>query len=66
MVVAKNGYLHQIGYTQRYCLGVNHHQIPVNRSHCPFLNMYHRDGQMHVDGNHGSTLGYGPNSYGEW
>ena len=31
-----------------------------------FLNMYHRDGQMRVDGNHGSTLGYEPNSYGEW
>ena len=41
-------------------------QIPVNRSRCPFLNMYHRDGQMRVDGNHGSTLGYEPNSYGEW
>ena len=27
---------------------------------------YHRDGQMRVDGNHGGTLGYEPNSYGEW
>ena len=25
-----------------------------------------RDGAMRVDGNHGSTLGYEPNSYGEW
>jgi catalase len=31
---------------------------------CPFHN-YHRDGAMRVDGNHGSTLGYEPNSYGE-
>jgi catalase len=28
--------------------------------------MFHRDGQMRVDGNSGSTLGYEPNSYGEW
>jgi len=27
---------------------------------------YHRDGAMRVDGNHGGTLGYEPNSYGEW
>ena len=60
------GRLFSYGDTQRYRLGVNHHQIPVNRSRCPFLNMYHRDGQMRVDGNHGSTLGYEPNSYGEW
>ena len=60
------GRLFSYGDTQRYRLGVNHYQIPVNRSRCPFLNMYHRDGQMRVDGNHGSTLGYEPNSYGEW
>ncbi len=60
------GRLFSYGDTQRYRLGVNHHQIPVNRSRCPFLNMYHRDGQMRVDGNHGSTLGYEPNSFGEW
>ena len=28
--------------------------------------MFHRDGQMRVDDNYGSTLGYEPNSYGEW
>ena len=60
------GRLFSYGDTQRYRLGVNHHQIPVNRSRCPFLNMYHRDGQMRVDGNHGSTIGYEPNSFGEW
>jgi catalase len=30
------------------------------------VHSYHRDGAMRVDGNHGSTLGYEPNSYGEW
>jgi catalase len=51
--------------TQRYRLGVNHHLIPVNKARCPF-HSYHRDGQMRVDGNYGSTLGYEPNSYGQW
>lgn len=60
------GRLFSYGDAQRYRLGVNHHQIPVNKSRCPFLNMFHRDGQMRVDGNAGSTLGYEPNSYGEW
>ena len=60
------GRLFSYGDAQRYRLGVNHHQIPVNKSRCPFLNMFHRDGQMRVDGNYGSTLGYEPNSYGEW
>mgnify|MGYP001393498691 FL=1 len=50
---------------QRYRLGVNHHQIPVNKPRCPF-HSYHRDGMMRVDGNQGSTLHYHPNSYGEW
>jgi catalase len=44
---------------------VNHAQIPVNAPHVP-AHSYHRDGQMRVDGNYGSTLGYEPNSYGEW
>ncbi|HUX94826.1 MAG TPA: catalase [Bacteroidales bacterium] len=60
------GRLFSYGDAQRYRLGVNHHQIPVNKSRCPFLNMFHRDGPMRVDGNYGSTLGYEPNSYGEW
>ena len=60
------GRLFSYGDAQRYRLGVNHHQIPVNKSRCPFLNMFHRDGQMRVDENYGSTLGYEPNSYGEW
>ena len=59
------GRLFSYGDAQRYRLGVNHNQIPVNRPRCPF-HAYHRDGAMRVDGNHGSTLGYEPNSYGEW
>lgn len=57
--------LFSYGDAQRYRLGINHHQIPVNQPRCPF-NSYHRDGAMRVDGNYGSTLGYEPNSYGEW
>lgn len=57
--------LFSYGDAQRYRLGVNHHSIPVNAPRCPF-HSYHRDGQMRVDGNHGSTLGYEPNSDGEW
>jgi len=60
------GRLFSYGDAQRYRLGVNHHLIPVNKSRCPFLKMFHRDGQMRTDGNSGSTLGYEPNSYGEW
>jgi catalase len=57
--------LFSYGDAQRYRLGVNHHQIPVNAPKCPF-HSYHRDGAMRVDGNHGGTLGYQPNSYGQW
>ena len=59
------GRLFSYGDAQRYRLGVNHHQIPVNAPRCP-VHSYHRDGPMRVDGNHGSTIGYEPNSYGEW
>jgi len=61
------GRLFSYGDAQRYRLGVNHHQIPVNAPApgCPF-HSYHRDGQMRVDGNAGSTLAYEPNSYGQW
>ena len=59
------GRLFSYGDAQRYRLGVNHHLIPVNASRCPF-HSFHRDGAMRVDGNHGSTLGYEPNSYGKW
>jgi catalase len=59
------GRLFSYGDAQRYRLGVNHQQIPVNAPRCPFHN-YHRDGAMRVDGNHGSTIGYEPNNHGEW
>jgi catalase len=59
------GRLFSYGDAQRYRLGVNHGQIPVNAPRCP-VHGYHRDGAMRVDGNHGGTLGYEPNSYGEW
>lgn len=59
------GRLFSYGDAQRYRLGVNHHQIPVNAPRCPF-HSYHRDGAMRVDGNHGSRLHYEPNTYGEW
>jgi catalase len=59
------GRLFSYGDAQRYRLGVNHNQIPVNKPRCPF-HSYHRDGQMRTDDNRGSTLGYEPNGYGEW
>ncbi|UCB46926.1 MAG: catalase [Spirochaetota bacterium] len=59
------GRLFSYGDAQRYRLGVNHHLIPVNRARCQ-VNTFHRDGAMRVDGNYDGTLGYEPNSYGEW
>lgn len=59
------GRLFSYGDAHRYRLGVNHHQIPVNASRCPY-HSFHRDGSMRVDGNYGGVLGYEPNSYGEW
>jgi catalase len=47
---------------QRYRLGTNYEQIPVNR--CPFAtNNYQRDGQMRTDGN--GRGNYFPNSFDE-
>lgn len=57
------GRLFSYGDAQRYRLGVNHQQIPVNAPRCPFHN-YHRDGAMRVDGNSGNTATYEPNSFG--
>lgn len=59
------GRLFSYGDAQRYRLGVNHDQIPVNRAHCP-VHSFHRDGMMRVDGNSGAIKGYSPNSIGEW
>jgi len=59
------GRLFSYGDAQRYRLGVNHFQIPVNKPRCPY-HAFHRDGAMRVDGNYGDTIHYEPNSYGEW
>lgn len=58
------GRLFAYGDAQRYRLGVNHDQIPVNRAHCP-VHSLHRDGMMRVDGNDTGMKTYTPNSYGE-
>lgn len=60
------GRLFSYGDAQRYRLGVNHHQIPVNAPRCPFHNSFHRDGAMRVDGNQGGKLNYEPNRLGEF
>jgi catalase len=57
------GRLFSYGDTQRYRLGVNHPQIPVNAPKCP-VHSYHRDGAMRVDGNGGRGTHYEPNSRG--
>lgn len=50
---------------QRYRLGVNFHQIPVNAARCP-VHSNHRDGQGRVDGNYGGLPHYEPNSFHQW
>ena len=50
---------------QRYRLGVNYRQIPVNRPRCP-VHSNQRDGQGRVDGNYGSLPHYEPNSFSQW
>lgn len=46
----------------RYRLGVNHHQIPVNRP-LNEVKAYHRAGALRIDGNGGATPNYHPNSF---
>ena len=50
---------------QRYRVGVNHNQVPVNQPRCP-VNSNARDGQGRVDGNYGARPHYEPNSFGQW
>jgi catalase len=50
---------------QRYRLGVNYQQIPVNAARCPVFSN-HRDGQGRVDDNYGGRPHYEPNSFGQW
>ncbi|AHF75627.1 Catalase [Sodalis praecaptivus] len=48
---------------QRYRIGTNYQQLPVNAPRCPYHN-YQRDGAMRFDGNGGGTPNYEPNSHG--
>ncbi len=59
------GRLFSYGDAQRYRLGINYNQIPVNRAKCE-VNDYHRDGAMRTDGNYGRLPAYTPNSEGYW
>ena len=49
--------------TQRYRLGANYQQLPVNRSKSPVRD-YQRDGAMRFDGNGGGADNYEPNGFG--
>ncbi|MDO5301027.1 MAG: catalase [Tissierellia bacterium] len=61
------GRLFPYGDAQRYRLGVNHMLIPVNQPRgIKDFHLFHRDGQMRVDGNMGNENHYQPNSYGNW
>src|SRR5699024_7536838 len=62
------GRLFSYGDTQRYRLGVNHWQIPVNYpKNAKNFHPYHRDGAMRVlNAAEGGSVSYSPNSYGEW
>jgi catalase len=55
------GRLFSYGDAQRYRLGVNYWQNPVNRSKVG-TNRFHRDGFMRSDGNFGGCVHYNPNS----
>ena len=55
------GRLFVYGDAQRYRLGVNYNQIPVNRPKVE-VHDYHRDGLMRTDGNYGGAPAYSPNT----
>src|SRR5699024_9349691 len=56
------GRIFSYGDAHRYRLGINHHQIPINKPKAELHN-YHRNGYMRVDDNVGSAPNYEPNSY---
>ena len=58
------GRLFSYADAHRYRLGVNYHQIPVNKP-LNEVNHYHRDGGIRMDGNGGSGHNYHPNSFDE-
>ncbi len=47
--------------THLHRLGVNHHQVPVNKPRCPYHN-YIRDGSLATAEGYGSSPNYWPNS----
>ncbi len=47
--------------THLHRLGVNHHQIPVNKPRCPVMH-YMRDGHLATAENYGSAPNYWPNT----
>jgi catalase len=55
------GRLFSYADAHRYRLGVNHHQIPVNKPRCPVHN-YHADGAMRLDGPADADHYYEPNT----
>lgn len=59
------GRLFSYGDTQRYRLGINHNQIPVNRPKCP-VHSSHRDGHMRMDDNGGMSPNYAPNRFNDY
>jgi catalase len=48
--------------THLHRLGVNHHQVPVNKPRCPVMN-YIRDGALADAANYGSAPNYWPNTH---
>jgi catalase len=56
------GRLFSYADAQRYRLGVNYHQIPVNKPKND-VHHYHRDGGTRIDGNGGAGHNYHPNSF---
>ena len=60
------GRLFVYGDAQRYRLGINYNQIPVNQAKHAAVHDYHRDGAMRVDGNYGAEPAYTPNSMQDW
>jgi len=58
------GRLFSYADAHRYRLGVNYHQIPVNKP-LNEVTHYHRDGGIRIDGNGGSGHNYHPNSFDE-
>jgi catalase len=47
----------------RYRIGINHHQLPVNKPRCP-VHTYHADGAMQLTGHKNPDAYYEPNSVG--